>query len=843
MKLKNLVSLVLAVTLSFSPFSGYMTEVSAANAIEQADGDRANSWRYVNGEKIQKKARAGHYQTWPDVYLGGKKGIDVSHHNGEIDWAKVKEAGVDYAIIRCGYGSNQEKWDDKSWKANADACTELGIPFGVYLYSYADSMDDAVSEAEHVLRLIEGYDLAYPVYYDLEDKCVENSFSKAGLAELAKTFCDMIEDAGYEAGIYANKYWFSELLTDPIFDTWDRWVAQYNDTCTYEGNYVMWQCSDEGLVDGISTVVDLNVEFDWTNTIVLYTNDVHCAIDDYSELAAYAAQLEKEGNEVWIVDAGDAIQGEIIGSQTSGSAVIDLMNTVGYDFAVPGNHEFDYGMDTFLNLANNESEFTYLSANFIDLRTNESVFAPYEIVESDGEKIAFIGVSTPETYTKSTPSYFQDKEGNPIYGFAQTDLYEVVQEAIDAAKEEGADKIIAIGHLGMEGITEGWTSEDVIANTTGIDVWIDGHSHETIEGNYYVDKAEEEVLLSSTGEKFTNFGKLIFWGEDQKKTELISLESVDENSSEEAKAAYDIVQKKIDEYNAEIAYLYDAIGTSEVELTINDPDTGIRAVRTKETNMGDFVADAYRSITGADVAFVNGGCVRSSIMAGEVSRKSLMDVNPWNNKMCVISVSGQKILDALEFGSCASPNESGGFLQTSGLTYEIHNYLETPIILDEYGVIKEIDSSKEPRVKNVKINGEAIDPEKMYTLAGNYYMLKEGGDGYTMFMDSEVLQMENLPTDADMLIQYFTETLGGKITKEQYGNPKGEGRIIIYQGMEGDVNGDGIVDTSDAQAIFNHFMGIEELPDTLLAFADIDGDNYIDTSDAQAAFNIFMGLN
>lgn len=832
--MKKWISFVLAIALCFTGIPVYAEEGE----------ERANSWRFSNGEPVRTyTTRSTGYTTWPEVDYAVANGIDVSKWNGDIDWAKVKEAGVDYAIIRCGFGSNLEKHDDTYWKANADACTELGIPFGTYIYSYADSMDDAVSEAEHVLRLIEGYDLSYPVYYDLEDDCITDNFTNAEIAELAETFCGIIEEAGYEAGIYANKYWFTEILTDPVFEKWDKWVAQYDDTCTYEGDYAMWQCSPNGIVDGIEGVVDLNIEYDWTNAVILYTNDVHCAINDYSELAAYAAQLKEDGNDVLIIDAGDAIQGEVIGTMTEGSAVIDLMNEVGYEFAVPGNHEFDYGMETFLNLAEKESNFEYLSSNFIDLRTDETVFEPYKIVELNGENIAIIGITTPETYTKSTPSYFQDEEGNLIYGFAQTELYERVQSAIDAAGAEGAERIIAVGHLGIEGVAEGWTSVDVIENTTGIDIWIDAHSHEVIEGDYYTDKNEEEVLLTSTGTKFAYFGELTLFEDDKEKTELISPDDVDENSSEAAKAAYDAVQEKIDDYNAQIAYLYDAIGTSEVELTINDPDTGLRAVRTKETNMGDFVADAYRSVTGADIAVVNGGGVRSSIAAGEVSRKALMDVNPWNNEMCVILVSGQQILNALEHGASASPNEMGGFLQVSGLTYEIHNYLESPVIFDEYGLIKEIDSSKERRVKNVTVDGVAIDTEKMYTVAGSYYTLKEGGDGLTMFADSEIIEQEGLPSDAEMLIQYFTETLGGAVTEEQYGSLKGDGRITIYQGISGDVTGDGVVDTSDAQAIFNHFMGIELLSEMILPFADINGDSAVDTSDAQAAFNLFMGIN
>ena len=234
----------------------------------------------------------------------------------------------------------------------------------------------------------------------------------------------------------------------------------------------------------------------------------------------------------------------------------------------------------------------------------------------------------------------------------------------------------------------------------------------------------------------------------------------------------------MDGYNEELAYLNEKLGTSEVELTINDAD-GVRRIRNGETNMGDFVADAYRVMTGADIALVNGGGIRDSIAAGDVTRKDLMDVNPWNNEMCVIRATGQQILDALEHGARMNPEESGGFLQVSGLTYEIHNYLESPVTTDSMGLFQGIDETKERRVQNVMIGGEAIDPEATYTVAGSYYTLQEQGDGYTMFEGAEIVARDELPVDSEMLINYFTEELGGNVTAEQYGNPLGDGRITI----------------------------------------------------------------
>ena len=499
---------------------------------------------------------------------------------------------------------------------------------------------------------------------------------------------------------------------------------------------------------------------------VLYTNDIHCEVSGYPALAAYRAQLLENGENVVTVDAGDAIQGEAIGAQTKGSAIIDIMNTVGYDYAIPGNHEFDYSLSTFLDLTKN-ADFTYLSANFVDLQTGSTVFTPYAVKDFDGKKAAFIGICTPETYTKSTPVYFQDENGNYLYSFSENTFYETIQNTIDQAREDGADIVIAVGHLGINGTASGWKSTDVIANTTGIDVFIDGHSHETIANNIYQNKDGEDVPLTSTGTKFDNFGimKIQMDASDASNdisitAQLLHPSEVTYDSSEAASEAYHSVQNKIDHYNQELSYLYEVLGTAETELTINNAE-GVRRIRSGETNLGDFVADAYRSICQADIALVNGGGIRASVSAGDVTRKSLMDVNPWSNARNL-------------------PEENGGFLQVSGLTYDIDTWKESPVIMDEQGTFQSIDPAKERRITNVKVNGQALEPDKMYTVCGSVYTLQNSGDGFTMFKNDKVVAQDNLPTDATMLISYFTDVLNGRITAGQYGNIAGEGRIIIH---------------------------------------------------------------
>lgn len=535
----------------------------------------------------------------------------------------------------------------------------------------------------------------------------------------------------------------------------------------------------------ISTIPLVAVATTESNVVVLYTNDVHCAIDDYAVLAAYRADLIADGHTVITVDVGDAIQGETIGTLTEGEAVVDIMNTVGYDYAVPGNHEYDYGMEQFLDIAENQANYKYISSNFYYLPGVRGVFDAYAIEEVNGTKIAFVGITTPESVSKANPQYFKDENGNFIYGFPTWDmqdgvLYENVQESVDNAIEDGADIVVALGHLGIQETTDGWKSTDVIENTNGIDYFLDAHSHETIESDTYKNKDNENVVLSSTGTKFANFGVMTIGSDGETTFELVNPDDVKvDTMSEDAQTAYDTVKAKIDGYNEEIEYLNEVIGTSEAELVVYDEDDSW-LVRKQETNAGDFVADAYRAVTGADIALCNGGGIRSEIAVGDVTRKMLMDMNPWSNSMCVVEITGQQLIDVLEHSARSCPESLGGFFQVSGVTFEINTWRETPVVTDVNGNFESIDETKERRVQNVLVNGEEVDLDKKYTVAGTEYVLLDGGDGLTMLEGARVVQQEGLLCDSQMLIKYL-EMLGGTIPATKYGNSDGDGRIKIIK--------------------------------------------------------------
>lgn len=532
--------------------------------------------------------------------------------------------------------------------------------------------------------------------------------------------------------------------------------------------------------------ITVGAEEESKGIVILHTNDVHCGVyaDDYTmgaaDLAAYKARLESEGYEVILADAGDFVQGGVIGTLSEGKYPLQIMNKLGYDLAVPGNHEYDYGMDTFFMLTEN-ADFPYLSANFTDLETGEKPFDGYKIIETDEAKIGFVGITTPETPTSSRPTYFMNDKGEYVYGFCGggdgSELYAAVQESVDGALADGADYIVVLGHMGDYVYDERWSSKTVIENVSGIDVFIDGHSHSVIENETVTDKDGKSVVLASTGTKLENIGAVTITDEGIV-SELLSKDeftlTTDENSAE-YKAYTEMTDfiAGIDSEYAELATT--VVAKTAVDLTINDPDTGERAVRNSETNMGDLCADAYRIKAGADIGFINGGGVRSDIAAGDITYGDIINVQPFGNSLCVVEVSGQQILDCLEKGAVYYPEESGGFMQVSGLTYEIHSYIPSSVKTDDDGNFISVDG--EYRVKNVMVNGEPLDLAKTYTLASHNYMLLSCGDGMTMFKDCNVVARE-IMVDNQMLIEYITDNLGGTVG-EEYSDPKGSGRITI----------------------------------------------------------------
>lgn len=538
---------------------------------------------------------------------------------------------------------------------------------------------------------------------------------------------------------------------------------------------------------GVGALAEENAPLFQQDVMILFTSDVHCGIESnfgYAGLAMVRDAYKNAGYHVLLVDNGDSIQGEPVGTMTTGEANIKLMNAVGYDIATMGNHEFDYGMDRFFELSK-MANFPYISCNFN--KGGELQFAPYVIKEFDGVKIAFVGITTPKTLTSSTPKYFQDENGNFIYGFFEDEtgegLYNAVQKAVDDARAEGASIVIAMAHLGNEAECSPYTYKDVIANTTGINALLDGHSHDTDHVEMR-NKARETVLRQGCGTKLEGVGYLKIAAKNgAMKAGVMMWNNDDFNATQLYQLDTDVTKAVAEATETLNAKLAEVVAKTDVELTINDPvavtedGKAVRIIRNAETNLGDLCADAYRYVSGADIAFVNGGGIRVSIKEGDITLNDILKVHPFGNALCVCEATGQQILDALEFGAKDVPGEFGGFLQVSGLTYEIHTSVPSSVKLDEKGLFAGVEG--EYRVKNVMVGGEPLDLEKIYTLASHNYMLQGQGDGYTIFEDN-VYTQESVMLDNQVLITYITEGLGGVVGAE-YANPYGQGRIVAVE--------------------------------------------------------------
>ena len=512
------------------------------------------------------------------------------------------------------------------------------------------------------------------------------------------------------------------------------------------------------------------------DVVILHTNDIHCGISDnvgVARLSQYKKDLKKKGFAVLLADAGDAVQGAPIGKLSKGESIVNIMNAIGYDFLIPGNHEFDYGMEQFFKL-NALQKTKYASCNFTDLRTGEHPLQAYKIVEAGGHKIAFVGVTTPETLATSTPKYFQDENGKFIYGFSEDDsgakIYAAIQKAVDAAKAEGAEYVIVVGHLGVNGSIPKWSSITIAENTRGVTAIIDGHSHEQFESLMAKNKDGKDVLITQTGTKMQTVGKLVIHDDG---TMTSTLEKEDTLPAPDPK-----ILKVIEKENKKFEpILKQTVGEALVDLCERDPATGERRVRSQETNMGDFVADAFRAVLNTDVALVNGGSLRNKISKGVFTYQDILTAFPFGNMSSAVEVTGQTILDALELSAMNLPDENGGFLQVSGMSYTIDATIPSTVELDAHGSFVAVRGDR--RIKDVMIGGKPIDPEKIYTVGGTTYVLKDGGNGMVMFKGAKLIDDGTL-TDADMIMEYVQNHMNAKIG-EEYANWQGQGRITIIK--------------------------------------------------------------
>ena len=573
---------------------------------------------------------------------------------------------------------------------------------------------------------------------------------------------------------------------------------------------------------------------------ILYTNDVHTYIDgtlSYDVIAALKTELEKQYKNVLLVDAGDHSQGTVYGSMDFGETIIKLMNLSGYDLATLGNHEFDYSMVGTMDIIE-WAEYPYVSANFYKLDGDTitgTVLDSYKMFELGGHKIAIVGITTPESFTKSTPAYFQNDAGEYIYGISAgdngEDLQADVQKAIDEAKKAGATKVIALGHLGDDPASQPWTSAETIKGLSGLDAFIDGHSHSTVEGEKVADKDGKEVLLTQTGEYFDRIGLMVIGADGTIKTDFIVAEEIvetvkDENGNvkldDKGEEVTEVVGYKLVSelytgaewpVNEEVKAVKEAwikditdelgaiIGTTALTFDNYDAD-GNRLVRKEETNTGDFAADALYYLfddmdLDVDIAIMNGGGVRNKAITGDISFLTCKEIHTFGNVACLQTVSGQQVLDALEWGAQnVGVGESGGFLQVAGAIYTVDTSIPSTVQKDDKGVWTG-GPTGEYRVKDVKIFNqetgvyEDLDLTAQYNMAGNSYTLRSLGDGFNMF-DGAINVLDYVMVDYMVLANYIMGFDGGVIEATNspllatfptmaldYGTVNGSGRITI----------------------------------------------------------------
>ena len=518
--------------------------------------------------------------------------------------------------------------------------------------------------------------------------------------------------------------------------------------------------------------------------VIIHVNDVHCGINDtigYDGFALYYDELKKNYSNVIKVDVGDHIQGGTLGAISDGRAIIDIMNKIGFDVTILGNHEFDFGIEQLKRLGKNITG-GYICANFRYRKNKTTLFNPYKIIEKAGKKIAFIGVLTPVTLAKTYLSTIKDEDGGLLYDFCAgtegQELPETIQGYINEVKKyKKVDYVILLTHIGMT--SEEYTSEGLLSKLENVDAVFDGHTHK-IYNTTIPDKNKKEIHITQTGTKLNRIGKLIIKPdgkiisenievipEPKDKTGVKNLNRKSQNRWVKEEI-FNFVEKIWEEYQYELNII---IGNCDFDLIVVD-DNNNNYCRLKECTLGNLASDAIKDAGKGEITILNGGTVRNNIKKGVLTRGRLIDIFPWFNNIVLKEITGNTIRDALEFGVSFYPKSAGSFPQVSGITFDIDPSIDSTVVVDSSGMF--VNVTGERRVSNIKINGEELDLERIYKISLLEF-IANGGDGYSMFSKYEVTN-ESLMTDTDAISNYIENNLNGEIP-EKYKNH--QGRINI----------------------------------------------------------------
>ena len=521
-------------------------------------------------------------------------------------------------------------------------------------------------------------------------------------------------------------------------------------------------CNEENI--GGNTTPDLPAK----PIVILYENDVHCAVEGYPLLVSMRKECQSSTDYVATVSCGDFASGGVVGAISKGEQIARIMNYVGYDAVVLGNHELDYGMPQMFNITDSLNA-PVLCANLKNVQTDEFPYPAYHIVKYGDVDIAYIGFTTT---TSGTVKSLNDEQGNPLYSFMREEFYLNAQHFIDEARGKGADYVIALSHLGDSQKDIHPNSTGLIANTTGLDAVIDGHDHHVIEEQFINNKEGKPVLLTSSGTNFQNIGKLTIDTNGGIHSTLASTSSIVPDS--ETEAFVNSVKEEVEGLGNFV------IGRSEVDLTIYD-ENGKRIVRKQETNIGDFCTDAFRAFTGADIALVNGGGIRKDIKKGEIVFNDLYNVMPFGDMIAIGRLTGEQLLNVLEYAVSYLPAEAGVFMQVSGIRFTIDPSIPSPVVMDsETQMFSHIEDG-ERRVSDIEVLNsqsgeyEKVDLSHKYTMATlDYLILELGGSGIFRGVEPHSTYWG---ADIEILRNYLETHLDGVIGAE-YSKPQGR---IIYK--------------------------------------------------------------
>ena len=505
--------------------------------------------------------------------------------------------------------------------------------------------------------------------------------------------------------------------------------------------------------------------------VILHTNDVHGAIGEYAKVAALKQAYQAAGAYVLLADAGDFIQGDPTVSASQGKTAIELMNLAGYDVAAPGNHEFDYGYPNLKALAG-EADFPILAAN-VRYDNAAALGDQTTFTTTDGKKIGIFGLDTPETATKAHPDKIKG-----VSFLAAQEMFDCAQAQVDALKADGCDYIICLGHLGIDAESTGNRSIDLLEKVTGIDVFIDGHSHSTLEEIKEATNGTGKVgdtVLTSTGTKLANVGMVDISPDGTISTSSLATSELTVTPDAKVAARAEEIQKEIDaDYGTVFA-------KTEVAL-----DGEKANVRTGETNLGDLIADAMLWQAGlldewVDAAVTNGGGIRASIAAGDITKKDITTVLPFGNTLYVVKVTGAELLEALEASTYCTPEAIGGFPQVAGIEFTVNTgaQFDTKELYpgSTYGKPASIN-----RVMIQTVGGEAFNPEETYTIVTNDFM-GAGGDTYYAFKAASSGYDSGVPLD-EVVMDYITSELKGVVSKAQYGETDNRIHTISYNDVK-----------------------------------------------------------